>query len=257
MPPTPDLSFIGLDEFFNKPVVENCKAISSEKEPKVVRKNDDAPCIEEWVSDDEEKDVSQPKIEKKIVRPSIVKKEFVKSKQQEKTTRKTVTDIAQKDKNEAKRTKPSTRMERVREIEAKGEFILSRIKDQGVIDSGCSRHMTGNMYYLTDYEEMEDMFLLEGTPKEGKSQEKNSKAFRVFNNRTRIVKENLHIRFSENTPNIVGSGLDWLFDIDALTRTMNYEPIVTADPPYSQDPKSSHDDGSKPSSDDEKKVDEC
>ncbi|GJR11943.1 putative ribonuclease H-like domain-containing protein [Tanacetum coccineum] len=33
-------------------------------------------------------------------------------------------------------------------------------------------------------------------------------------------------------------------------------PLWTADPPYSQDPKSSHDDGSKPSSDDEKKVDE-
>ncbi|GKF84383.1 retrovirus-related pol polyprotein from transposon TNT 1-94 [Tanacetum coccineum] len=30
----------------------------------------------------------------------------------------------------------------------------------------------------------------------------NSKAFRVFNSRTRIVKENLHIQFSENTPNI-------------------------------------------------------
>ncbi|GJR57810.1 hypothetical protein Tco_1499972 [Tanacetum coccineum] len=33
------------------------------------------------VSDDEEEDVSQPKTEKKMVRPSIVKKEFVKSKQ--------------------------------------------------------------------------------------------------------------------------------------------------------------------------------
>ncbi|GJT13284.1 putative ribonuclease H-like domain-containing protein [Tanacetum coccineum] len=55
----------------------------------------------------------------------------------------------------------------------------------------------------------------------------NSKAFRVFNSRTRIVEENLHIRFSENTPNAEGSGPDWLFDIDALTRTMNYEPIVT------------------------------
>nr|GEV97860.1 putative ribonuclease H-like domain-containing protein [Tanacetum cinerariifolium] len=54
----------------------------------------------------------------------------------------------------------------------------------------------------------------------------NSKAFRVFNIRTKIVEENLHIRFSENTPNVVGSGPDWLFDIDALTRTMNYEPIV-------------------------------
>ncbi|GJT48164.1 putative ribonuclease H-like domain-containing protein [Tanacetum coccineum] len=47
MHPTPDLSFIGLDEFVNKPVVENCKAMSSEKEPKVVMKYDDAPIIEE------------------------------------------------------------------------------------------------------------------------------------------------------------------------------------------------------------------
>nr|GFB67642.1 ribonuclease H-like domain-containing protein [Tanacetum cinerariifolium] len=54
----------------------------------------------------------------------------------------------------------------------------------------------------------------------------NSKAFRLFNRRKMIVEENLHIRFSENTPNVVDSGPDWLFDIDALTRTMNYEPIV-------------------------------
>ncbi|GKB71279.1 hypothetical protein Tco_0932691, partial [Tanacetum coccineum] len=95
MPPTPDLSFTGLDEFVNKPVVENCKAMSSEEEPKVVRKNDDAPIIEEWVSDDEEEDVSQHKTKKKIVRPSIVKKEFVKSKQQEKTARKTIKQVEQ------------------------------------------------------------------------------------------------------------------------------------------------------------------
>ncbi|GJZ13211.1 putative ribonuclease H-like domain-containing protein [Tanacetum coccineum] len=54
----------------------------------------------------------------------------------------------------------------------------------------------------------------------------NSKAFRVFNSRTRIVEENLHIRFSKSTHNVVGSRPDWLFVIDALTRTMNYEPIV-------------------------------
>nr|GEW55018.1 putative ribonuclease H-like domain-containing protein [Tanacetum cinerariifolium] len=85
----------------------------------------------------------------------------------------------------------------------------------------------------------------------------NSKALRVFNSRTRIVEENLHIRFSENTINVVGSGPDWLFDIDALTRTMNYEPIVSGTQSNSfLDPKSSHDDGFKPSSDDGKKVDE-
>ncbi|GJX42607.1 hypothetical protein Tco_0257597 [Tanacetum coccineum] len=54
----------------------------------------------------------------------------------------------------------------------------------------------------------------------------NSKAFRVFNSRTRIVEENLHVQFSENTPNIVRSGPNWLFDIDALTKLMNYKPVV-------------------------------
>ncbi|GKD15080.1 putative ribonuclease H-like domain-containing protein [Tanacetum coccineum] len=54
----------------------------------------------------------------------------------------------------------------------------------------------------------------------------NKKAFKVFNSRTRIVEENLLIKFRESTPNVVGSGPDWLFDIDALTRIMNYEPNV-------------------------------
>ncbi|GJT77409.1 hypothetical protein Tco_1044134 [Tanacetum coccineum] len=54
----------------------------------------------------------------------------------------------------------------------------------------------------------------------------NSKAFRVFNGRTRIVEENLHVKFSEEIPNIAGNGSNWLFDIDALTKSMNYEPVV-------------------------------
>nr|GEY45763.1 hypothetical protein [Tanacetum cinerariifolium] len=95
MPSTPDLSFTGLDEFVNKPVVENCNTKSSEEELKLVRKNDDAPIIKERVSDNEEENVSQPKIEKKTVRPSIAKIEFVKSKQQEKTARKTVKQVEQ------------------------------------------------------------------------------------------------------------------------------------------------------------------
>nr|GEU58829.1 hypothetical protein [Tanacetum cinerariifolium] len=89
-----------------------------------------------------------------------------------------------------------------------------------------------------------------------------------------------------------GSGPNWLFDIDALIKEMKYEPIVegtqsngfasikasdnacqarketervkdyillqlwTTHPPFSQDLKNSHADGSKPSSDDGKKVDE-
>nr|GEV31201.1 hypothetical protein [Tanacetum cinerariifolium] len=53
----------------------------------------------------------------------------------------------------------------------------------------------------------------------------NSKAFRVYNSRTHIVQETLHVNFLENKPNIAGSGPTWLFDIDSLTRTMNYQPV--------------------------------
>ncbi|GJT82658.1 putative ribonuclease H-like domain-containing protein [Tanacetum coccineum] len=160
MPPTPDLSFTGLDEFVNKPVVENRN---------------------------EEENVSQTKTEKKIVKPSIAKIEFVKPKQQEKTARKTV-----------------------KQVEKHRQNTHSPRGNQRNWNNMMSQKLGSN--------------------------------FEMFNKAC--------------------SGPDWLFDIDALTRTMNYEPIVadyillplwTADPPYSQDPKSSHDDGSKPSSDNGKK----
>nr|GFA29366.1 copia protein [Tanacetum cinerariifolium] len=54
-----------------------------------------------------------------------------------------------------------------------------------------------------------------------------SKAFRVFNSRTRIVQETLHVTFMENKPNVAGSGPAWLFDIDSLTRIMNYHLVIT------------------------------
>ncbi|GJU30235.1 putative ribonuclease H-like domain-containing protein [Tanacetum coccineum] len=53
-----------------------------------------------------------------------------------------------------------------------------------------------------------------------------SKAFRVYNTRTRKVQENLHIGFLENKPMIEGNGPKWLFDIDSLTQSMNYVPVV-------------------------------
>nr|GEW92089.1 hypothetical protein [Tanacetum cinerariifolium] len=54
----------------------------------------------------------------------------------------------------------------------------------------------------------------------------NRKAFRVFNSKTKIIQETLHINFLENKPNVVGSGPKWLFDIDTLTQSMNYQPVV-------------------------------
>ncbi|GJZ04872.1 ribonuclease H-like domain-containing protein [Tanacetum coccineum] len=53
-----------------------------------------------------------------------------------------------------------------------------------------------------------------------------SKVVRVFNKRTRIVKETLNIRFLENAPNVTGNGPNWPFDVDSLTISMNYVPGV-------------------------------
>nr|GEV89952.1 hypothetical protein [Tanacetum cinerariifolium] len=53
----------------------------------------------------------------------------------------------------------------------------------------------------------------------------NSKAFRVFNTRTRFVEENLHINFLENKPNVARTRPNWMFDIDTLTMSMNYQPL--------------------------------
>ncbi|GKA21590.1 putative ribonuclease H-like domain-containing protein [Tanacetum coccineum] len=56
----------------------------------------------------------------------------------------------------------------------------------------------------------------------------NSKAFRVFNKRTKKIDENLHVDFLENQPIEKGTGPNWLFDIDSLTKSMNYVPVVVA-----------------------------
>nr|GEX53152.1 hypothetical protein [Tanacetum cinerariifolium] len=76
------------------------------------------------------------------------------------------------------------------------------LKDKGVIDSGCSRHMTGNMSYLSDFKELNGGYVaFGGNPKGGK--------------------------ISSNGKIKTGSGPTWLFDINSLTRTMNYQPVTT------------------------------
>ncbi|GKA53280.1 ribonuclease H-like domain-containing protein [Tanacetum coccineum] len=208
------------------------------------------------------------------------------------------------------------------------------LQDQGIFDSGCSRHMTGNKFYLSDYQDIDGGFVaFGGSSKGGKITGKgdltcllqkatidesnlmdrrpwiddefcemkgirwefsvartphqngiakrknrtlieaartmladsklpttfwaeavntacyvqkrvlvikphiktpyelflgysiNSKAFRVFNTRTRFVEENLHINFLDNKPNVAGTGPNWMFDIDTLTMSMNYQPV--------------------------------
>ncbi|GJS61888.1 hypothetical protein Tco_0656672 [Tanacetum coccineum] len=93
------------------------------------------------------------------------------------------------------------------------------LQDHSVVDSGFSSHMTGNKAYLLDYEDYNGGFVaLEVTPKR-------SKAFRVYNKRTKRVEENQHIYFLEDQPNVAGTGPNWMFDLGFLTNSMNYIPV--------------------------------
>nr|GEU55534.1 hypothetical protein [Tanacetum cinerariifolium] len=66
----------------------------------------------------------------------------------------------------------------------------------------------GNMSYLSDFEELNGGYVaFGGNPKGGK----------IFGKGK--------IR-TENRPNVADSGPTWLFDIDSLTKTMNYQPIT-------------------------------
>ncbi|GJQ95420.1 putative ribonuclease H-like domain-containing protein [Tanacetum coccineum] len=212
------------------------------------------------------------------------------------------------------------------------------LQEKGVIDSGCSRHMTWNMSHLTDFEEIDGGYVaFGGNPKGGKitatkdetsgilksfitgvenliDQKVKAKAVNIacyVQNRVLVTKPHNKTPYelflgrkpalgfmkpfgcpvrilntidhlgkfdgkadegffvSENTPNIVGSGPNWLFDIDALTKSMNYKPVFAGNQSNGNSgtkacddagkvrmETSSQDDGSKPSSDDEKKVDE-
>ncbi|GJV33064.1 putative ribonuclease H-like domain-containing protein [Tanacetum coccineum] len=76
-----------------------------------------------------------------------------------------------------------------------------------------------------------------------------SKAFRVYNTRTRRVKENLHIGVLENKPIIEGNYPKWLFDIDSLTQSMNYV-LVTADTSYFDSPTKNVENGEPKTTDD-------
>ncbi|GJV99380.1 uncharacterized mitochondrial protein-like protein [Tanacetum coccineum] len=104
------------------------------------------------------------------------------------------------------------------------EFVIKngRYEQQKLL----MRSVLGNMSFLTKYVEIDiDYGAFGGKPHKGRENHKNC------------------------TIKLV-SGPDWrILIFDALTRTMNSEPIVA-------DPKSSHDDGSKPSSDVGKMVNE-
>nr|GEU66900.1 hypothetical protein [Tanacetum cinerariifolium] len=144
-----------------------------------VKESFDAPLVKELVLDD--------KLEKKTVFLTIAKIEFVRPKQQEKPVRKPVRNMAPRSVNTAR---PNSAI--VNDLE---------LQEKGVIDSGCSRHITGYMSYLFEYKEINGGYVtFEGDPKGGKITGKGKIS--------------------------TGSGPTWLFNNDTLTKYMNYKPVV-------------------------------
>nr|GEY30315.1 ribonuclease H-like domain-containing protein [Tanacetum cinerariifolium] len=137
------------------------------------------------------------------------------------------------------------------------------LKDKGLIDSGCSRHMIGNMSYLSDFQDLNGGYVaFGGNPKGGKISDfklpdESQVLLRVprennmynVNLKDIVPSGNLTCRFAKATTDesnlwhkrlghvnfktinklVKGTGPTWLFDIDSLTRTMNYQPVTTRD----------------------------
>ncbi|GJZ58437.1 uncharacterized mitochondrial protein-like protein [Tanacetum coccineum] len=263
MPPKPNLVYPSLDNFVdvNESVSESVveKPTVETNEPKTAKKENGAPIIEDWVSESEEQD----------------------------------------------------------EHKFQTGNPQQYLKDKGVIDSGCSRHMIGNRSYLTDYKEIDGGFVAFGGNSKGGNI--TGKDFKLLDESHVLLKvprnDNM---YSVDLKNVVPQGgltclfakaipdesnlwhrrlghvnfktmNKLLFDIDALTKSMNYKPVVvgnqsngsagtkaydnagkarvetvpgkyytllplwTQDPPFSSSSKDSLDARFKPSGEEEKK----
>nr|GFC52718.1 hypothetical protein [Tanacetum cinerariifolium] len=97
------------------------------------------------------------------------------------------------------------------------------------VNTACyvqNRVLVNKSYNKTPYELFNGKFEAKGDEGYFIWYSMSSKAFRVFIKRTKRVKENLHVDFLENKAIEKGAGLNWLFDIDSLTKSMNYVPVV-------------------------------
>ncbi|GJX27724.1 putative ribonuclease H-like domain-containing protein [Tanacetum coccineum] len=387
-----DLSYFGLDEF-KEHEFKGCGPENSKQESNIVcdkksndsKENYDNSLVKEQVSKDTSSFVeSLLNVDKETFFLVDKKVESVKPKNHEKPVKKSVRLSANTIKgkgwfthkvntakaqavNTARPQAVNTARPKKVKIARPNSRVVNAVRgkpqqdDTGFVDSGCSRHMTGNIAYLSDFKEFDGGYVTFGggahggrisaerrnrtlieaakpilvdsklpttfwakavstacyvqnrvlvvkphnkTPYElfrgfkpalsfirpfgchvtilntldslgkfdGKRNEGffvgyslSSKAFRVYNTRTRRVEENLHIRFLENKPMIEGNGPKWLFDIDSLTQSINYVPRTagtisnesagTQDASYFDSPYKDVDNGKPKSAADDQKQD--
>ncbi|GJS39567.1 putative ribonuclease H-like domain-containing protein [Tanacetum coccineum] len=170
-PPNLDLSYSGLEEFqqpkFEGYEPKTSKSVSEDISNKV-RESPDAPLVEELESDD--------KLEKKTIFPTVAKIEFVRPKQQEKPIRKPVkyagmyrlTAITIKGKgwNIVPR---AVLMKTGLRLLNNARPVHPQKEDQDYVNSGCSRHIIGDMSYLSNFKEFDGGYVtFRGGAKGGK-----------------------------------------------------------------------------------------
>nr|GEW16247.1 copia protein [Tanacetum cinerariifolium] len=338
-----------LNKLIDSQIVDNCKidqgynavpppntdetlnAKTSKEVTKVVKKDNGAPIIKDWKSDDEDESVPQPKIEKKKIKPSVAKVEFVKPKQHSQNARKTVKNV--------KKSRQSTNSKRGNQRNS--NYMMSQrlrsnfeMYNKACYEFGSFDHLQEECYYhqrkfqnqkvvkpVCNYNKRvyhknfaknthpcskrnivpRAVLMISGIKSVNAARQKFSisavtvntarpintahpktsmnaakprpkaivntarpkavlnavKGNEVYAVKASALEETLHIRFSENIPNNVRSGPNWMFDIDALIKTINYQPVV-AGTQYNRnaESKSSQDVGFKPSNNVGKKVNE-
>ncbi|GJZ43454.1 hypothetical protein Tco_0590709 [Tanacetum coccineum] len=195
-------SEVSNDKSCSKSCLQNYEALKKQKKELKSRKNNDAPIIEIWVSDVEEEVEPIPKVERKTAIPTATKKESVKPEKPirrslsfpnahkhmvpravlMKTGLKTVNNTRPVNivrpfyKKTAALTKRSnnqnintgrqtvnTGRQNVNTVRARGFNVSnSQLNDKGFVDSGCSRHMSGNIAHLSDFKDFDGGYVTFG-----------------------------------------------------------------------------------------------
>nr|GEY26387.1 retrotransposon protein, putative, unclassified [Tanacetum cinerariifolium]GEY27501.1 retrotransposon protein, putative, unclassified [Tanacetum cinerariifolium] len=150
MPSRHALSFVGIDDSIFKYVISETvtsvhetetsaskTSMESMEKPKTVRSS--APIIKDWESDSDDLITNSDKVPVNTAKQSSLRATTSTS-----TARYVNTAATRPTVNGAK---PS--------LNGNPQYTL---QDQGIFDSGCSRHMTGNKSFFTDYQEIDDGF---------------------------------------------------------------------------------------------------
>nr|GFA22574.1 ribonuclease H-like domain-containing protein [Tanacetum cinerariifolium] len=163
MPPKPDLIFADVDEYVVSTSVTSVhsvatnKAKTSESKPKSVSE----PLIEDWISDSE--DENETETMSKQRKPSFAK--------------------IQVSNGLGPQEKPIFLLYVQRNPQLE-------LQEKRVIDSGCSRHMTRNMSYLSEYEKTDGGYVsFGGDPKGGKITDLMRSGFKTLNSARKTLQE--------------------------------------------------------------------